>query len=139
MLISGDSMIAGLSETKLSRNKRWRCHFFQRKNRRFNVSLNTKSKKKSDNVIIHIGTNDGPYKKENVLYEELKKIKDLIITHILTTAWKVSKYGVFSGKNGKNTDQKKLRIWTLFTQWTVRIFGSLARECVPIIKKQITC
>ena len=36
------------------------------------------------------------------------------------TAWKVSKYGVFSGPYfpafGLNTDQKKLRIWTLFTQ-----------------------
>ena len=31
------------------------------------------------------------------------------------TAWKVSKYGVFPGPNTENTDQKKLRIWTLFT------------------------
>ena len=39
------------------------------------------------------------------------------------TAWKVSKYGVFSGPYfrpyfpafGLNTDQKKIRIWTLFT------------------------
>ena len=40
------------------------------------------------------------------------------------TAWKVSKYGVFSGPyfsafglNTENMDQKNLRIWTLFTQW----------------------
>ena len=36
------------------------------------------------------------------------------------TAWKVSKYGVFSGPYfpafGLNTDQEKLLIWTLFTQ-----------------------
>ena len=36
------------------------------------------------------------------------------------TTWKVSKYGVFSGpysvRMRENTDQKKLRIWTLFTQ-----------------------
>ena len=35
------------------------------------------------------------------------------------TAWKASKYGVFSGlysvRMRENTDQKKLRIWTLFT------------------------
>ena len=37
--------------------------------------------KKSDNIIVHIGTNDAPYKNENVLYEELKQIKDLIIDH----------------------------------------------------------
>ena len=56
---------------------------------------------------------------------------------IILTAWKVSKYGVFSGpylpvsglnteSYGKssysvriqeNTDEKKLRIWALFTQW----------------------
>ena len=37
------------------------------------------------------------------------------------TAWKVSKYRDFSGpysaRKQKNTDQKKLGIWTLFTQW----------------------
>ena len=33
-----------------------------------------------DNIIIHIGTNNAPYKSENALFEELKKIKELIIT-----------------------------------------------------------
>ena len=42
-----------------------------------------------------------------------------------STAWKVSKYEVFlvrvflySVRIQENTDQKKLRIWTLFTQWS---------------------
>ena len=39
----------------------------------------------------------------------------------LFTEWKVSKYGAFSSPYfpafGLNTDQKKLRIWTHFTQW----------------------
>ena len=61
-----------------------------------------------------------------------------------STTWKVSKYGVFSGpyfpafglnteiywirrftysvEMRENTDPKKLRIWTLFTQWKVRLF-----------------
>ena len=34
----------------------------------------------------------------------------------------MSKYGVISGPNSvrmrKNTDQKLLRIWTIFTQWS---------------------
>ena len=38
------------------------------------------------------------------------------------TAWKVSKYGVSSGPYSvqirENTDQKKLRIWELFAQYT---------------------
>ena len=66
--------------------------------------------------------------------------------HFLNTAWKVSEYGVFScpffpafGLNTEgywilrvspysvrmweNTDQKKLRIWTLFTQWKfIKVF-----------------
>ena len=37
--------------------------------------------KKPDNIIIHIETNDAPYKNENVLYEWLKQIKYLIIDH----------------------------------------------------------
>ena len=41
-------------------------------------------------------------------------------TCLTLTAWKVSKYGVFSGSYlvwiQENTDQKKLRVWTLFTQ-----------------------
>ena len=50
-----------------------------------------------------------------------------LIFCIRDTAWKVSKYGVFSGpyfpvfsRNAEiweNTDQKKLHIWTLFRQW----------------------
>ena len=43
---------------------------------------------------------------------------------ILYTPWKVSKYGGISGPyfplfrlNTEITDQKKLRIWTRFTQW----------------------
>ena len=43
---------------------------------------------------------------------------------VLVTAWKVYKYVVFSGQYfsglGLNTDQKKLRIWTLFTQCICR-------------------
>ena len=39
----------------------------------------------------------------------------------LYNAWKVSKYGDFSGIDFPifwlSTDQKKLRIWTLFTQY----------------------
>ena len=81
-LITGDSMIAGFRESKLSSNKEDKGAIFSwRKNRRSNVSLNSKSKKKPDNIIIHVETNDAPYKNENVLYEELKQIKDFIIAH----------------------------------------------------------
>ena len=45
---------------------------------------------------------------------------------VVFTAWKVCKYGVFSGpysaRMRENTDQKKLRIRTIFTQWLVMLF-----------------
>ena len=37
--------------------------------------------KKPDNIIIHFGTNDGPYSDENAIYVEINKIKELIKTH----------------------------------------------------------
>ena len=51
----------------------------------------------------------------------------MILSVVTITAWKVSWYGVISGpyfpvfglnsiRTQENTDQKKLRIWTLFTQ-----------------------
>ena len=33
-------------------------------------------KKKRDNIILHFGTNDAPYKNEDDIYKELKSIKD---------------------------------------------------------------
>ena len=45
---------------------------------------------------------------------------------VVFTAWKVCKYGVFSisysVRMRENTDQKKLRIRTIFTQWLIMLF-----------------
>ena len=53
------------------------------------------------------------------------KIPSSSVMYKAITAWKVSKYGVFSRPYSvqmrKNTDQKKLRIWTLFTQCKLRL------------------
>ena len=81
-LITGDSMIASLREAKLSSNKKMKVRFFPgSKTEDLMFHLIPNLKKSPDNIIIHIGTNDAPYKNENVLYEELKQIKDLIIDH----------------------------------------------------------
>ena len=75
-------MIASLREVKPSSNKKIKVRFFPgAKTEDLMFHLIPNLKKKPDNIIIHIGTNDAPYKDENVLYEELKQIKDLIITH----------------------------------------------------------
>ena len=54
------------------------------------------------------------------------------------TAWKVSKYGVFlvpiflySDWIHDNTEQKTLRIWTLFTQW--KVFHLVNNNQIPFI------
>ena len=75
-------MIAGLREVKLSSNrdiKELLFHGAKAEDLMFHLIPNLK--KNPDNIIIHIGTNDAPYKNENVLYEELKQIRDLIIGH----------------------------------------------------------
>ena len=56
--------------------------------------------------------------KDKSLFTRLKYSNEVI------TAWKVSKYRVFSDPYfpvfGLNTNNKKLRIWTLFTQWILK-------------------
>ena len=48
------------------------------KNERFLLLLVPLLKKKPDNIILHFGTNDAPYKNEDEIYKELKSIKDFI-------------------------------------------------------------
>ena len=70
-----------------------------------------------------------------VLASSLIKVKKMFFFYSLGTktdpnftAWKASKYGVFSGlysvRIQENTDQKKLGIWTLFTQCTIQRYES---------------
>ena len=65
------------------------------------------------------------------------------------TAWKLYKCEVSSGlyfpafelslysvRMQKNTDQKKLRIWTIFTQcWMIKLFGGNTQESSQIWRK----
>ena len=75
----GDSMIAGLRERKLSRNRKVKVRIFPgAKMTNFYYYLVPLLKKKPDNIILHFGTNDAPYKNEDELYKELKSIKDFI-------------------------------------------------------------
>ena len=78
-IVVGDSIITGLTEAKLSRNGKVKVHFL----------LGAKAKdlifhqmpylnKKPNNIVMHIGTNGGPYSNKNTIYLEIKKIKELI-------------------------------------------------------------
>ena len=73
----GDSLIAGLREGKLSSNKKIKVLFFPgAKTEDLIFHLIPNLKKKPDKIIIYIGANDAPYQNENVVYDEIKKIKD---------------------------------------------------------------
>ena len=78
-LIVGDSMIAGLEEAKLSRNRKVKVRFIHgAKIKDFYYYLVPLLQKKPDNIILHFGTNNAPYKNEDKIYKELKSIKDVI-------------------------------------------------------------
>ena len=75
----GDSMLAGLREAKLSRSKRIKVRYFPGgKTEDLQYHLIPYLKKKPDNIIIHIGTNDSPYKTEDLIYKELLNVKETI-------------------------------------------------------------
>ena len=67
-LIVGDSMLAGLREGKLSGSKRIKVRYFPGgKTEDFQYYLIPYLKNEPDNIIIHIGTNDIPYKTEDFI------------------------------------------------------------------------
>ena len=78
-LLIGDSMLAGLREAKLSRNKKIKVRFLPgAKTEDLQYHLIPYLKKKPDNIIIHIGTNDSPYKSEDLIYKEFLYVKQTI-------------------------------------------------------------
>ena len=78
-VIVGDSMLARLRESKLSRSKRIKvCYFPGGKTKDVQYHQISYLKKEPDNIIIHIGTNDSPYKMEDFIYKELVNVKETI-------------------------------------------------------------
>ena len=84
-------MIAGLREAKLSRNRKVKVRFLpgaKTEDLMFHlipylIPHLIPYHKKPDSIIIHIGTNDGPYNNENTIYVEIKKTKELMKSPIL--------------------------------------------------------
>ena len=78
-LIVGDSMLVGSREAKLSRGKRIKLRYFPGgKTEDLQYHLIPCLKKEPDNIIIHFGTNDSPYKTEDFIYKELVNVKEAI-------------------------------------------------------------
>ena len=75
-------MITGLRVVKLSRNRKVKVRFLpSAKTENLMFHQIPCVIKKSDNIIIHIRTNDEPYSNKNTIYVEIKKIKELIKKH----------------------------------------------------------
>ena len=68
-----------MREAKLSRNKKIKvCFFPGAKTEDLQYHLILYPKKKLNNIIIHIGTNDSPYKSEDLIYKEFLYVKQTI-------------------------------------------------------------
>ena len=75
-LVIGDSILAGLRGAKLSSNKKIKvCFFPGAKTEDLQYYLILYLKKKPDNIIIHIGTNDSPWKSEDLIYKGFLNVK----------------------------------------------------------------
>ena len=75
-------MLAGSREAKLSWNKKIKVHFFPgAKTEDLQYQLIPYLNKKPDNIIIHIGTNDSPYKSGDLIYKEFLNVKQIIHKH----------------------------------------------------------
>ena len=72
-------MISELREAKLLWNRKVKiCFLPGAKAEDLMFHLTPYLNKVPNNIIIHIGTNDGPDSNENAIYVEIKKIKELI-------------------------------------------------------------
>ena len=81
-IVVGDSMITRLTEAKLSRNGKVKVRFLSGvKAEDLIFHLMPYLNKKPHNIVMHIGTNGGPYSNKNTIYVEIKKIKELIKIH----------------------------------------------------------
>ena len=67
-----------LTEAKFSRSKRIKVHYFPGGKTDLQYHLIPYIKKDSNNITIHVGTNDSLYKTENFIYQELVNVKEAI-------------------------------------------------------------
>ena len=73
-------MLVGLREAKLSKSNRIKVRYFpDGKTEYWQYHLIPYLKKEPDNIIIHIGTNDSPYKAEDFTHKEMLNAKETII------------------------------------------------------------
>ena len=124
-LIVGESMLAGLREAKISRSKRIKIRYFpERQTEDLQYHLIPYLKKKPDNIIIHTGTNDSPYKTEDFIYKELVTVKETINElHLNCRSTVISSPIAQTDKKEANNILKKCNNILIQEEWNV-IFDS---------------
>ena len=79
-LILGDSIISGLIEKKMSRNRKTKVRYFPgAKIKGMHHYAVPSLEKKPENIILHLGTNDAPYKSDTDILKDLIELKDFIL------------------------------------------------------------
>ena len=79
-LIFGDSAISGLIEKKISRNRKIKVRYFPgAKIKDMYHYVIPLVEKKPENIILHLGTNDAPYKSDTDILKDLIELKDFIL------------------------------------------------------------
>ena len=79
-LILGDSTISGLIEKKMSRNQKIKVRYFPEAKIKdmYNYAIPL-LERKPENIILHLGTNDAPYKTDTDILKDLIELKDFIL------------------------------------------------------------
>ena len=84
-LILEDSTISGLIEKKMSRNRKIKVRYFPgakiKDMYHYAIPL---LEKKPENIILHLGTNDAPYKSEIDILKDLIELKGFILEKLLS-------------------------------------------------------
>ena len=84
-LILGDSAISGLIEKKMSRNRKIKVRYFPgakiKDMYHYAIPL---LEKKSENLILHLDTNDAPYKSDTDILKDMIELNDFFLEKSLS-------------------------------------------------------
>ena len=117
-LIMGDSILSGLREYKMSRRKTIKVRIFPvatiKDMEFFAVPL---LKKKTDKVIIHLGTNDAPHLPPDEMFKNMKELRLMIQRIVLSAKIIISSPALRVDKANSDISNKKFISLLNSTDW----------------------
>ena len=117
-LIMGDSILSGLREYKMSRRKTTKVRIFPgatiKEMEFFAVPL---LKKKTDKVIIHLGTNDAPHLPPDEMFKNMKELRLMIQRIVLSAKIIISSPALRVDKANSDISNKKFISLLNSTDW----------------------